>query len=130
MSATSACRAGISGLRALRGHRLAQAQRTHVGPYGLDVREALVARTGLALRAPALGHGLVCRPDRILLFVIQHDMENGVLVAPAHCSPPWFEAMVRIDLGVNVEALIDVVLEVDARRIVALAFINKCKRKR
>jgi len=38
--------------------------------------------------------------------------------------------MVRIDLGVNVEALIDVVLEVDARRIVALAFINKCKRKR
>src|ERR1043166_7849181 len=65
----------------LRGffHFLAEAERSHVGPYLLDVSEALLFRTSLARVIPAKGVFAVGRPDRILLLVVQNDfIDSGI----------------------------------------------------
>ena len=77
-------------LRASR-HLDAEAQRTHVGPDLFDEREDFVLRAGLAGIAPAGRIRLVRRPDRVLLFVVDDGLVDGLvfcLVRSAHLFSP------------------------------------------
>src|SRR5476651_1084647 len=60
-------------------HLLPQAQWTHVGPGFFDVGQAFLFQAALAHGAPALGYGFVVGPDRVLLFVVDHDLKEDVL---------------------------------------------------
>src|SRR5262245_62079613 len=71
------------GLRLLRhrllGHRLLQAQRTHVRPDLLDEFETLRLLAGLPDVSPAQWILAIYRPDRILLLVIHDNFQFTVL---------------------------------------------------
>src|SRR3954470_16751212 len=60
-----------------RGHVLAQAERPHVGPHRLDVFEAFGLRSALAAVAPSERILAIGRPDRVLLFVVHHDLVDS-----------------------------------------------------
>src|SRR5687768_9602884 len=58
-----------------------QAERAHVGPHLLHVRQALVLGAGLAHGLPAQRDVLVRQPERVLLLVVhQDDVRAGILV--------------------------------------------------
>ncbi len=62
----------------LRFHLLAQAQGAHVGPDFFDVGQALFLEAAFADGAPAVGDGFVVGPDRILFFVVDHNLKDDV----------------------------------------------------
>lgn len=70
----------MSCLRRIRSRLLSQTQRPHVGPYDLDVIEALLPCAPLAVRLPPERKFAVSRPEGVLLFVI-HDDELNILHA-------------------------------------------------
>src|SRR5437763_4592530 len=57
-------------------HPLAQAQRPHVGPNLLDVREARLAGPFGAFATPTGGQVTSGRPNRVLLLVVEHDTKR------------------------------------------------------
>src|SRR5689334_12939247 len=62
-------------------HLFSQAERPHVGPHFLDVREALCFWSNLPDIIPSQRIFLVIRPDGILLFVVDdHFINRRVLV--------------------------------------------------
>src|SRR6516164_8392880 len=67
-------------------HLLSEAQRTHINPYRLDVVQAFLLETAFAHILPAEGIVTVSWPDRVLLFVIDHDfVDRGIfLVVSLH----------------------------------------------
>ncbi|KGW98779.1 hypothetical protein Y030_6080 [Burkholderia pseudomallei MSHR332] len=65
--------------RARRVQMAAQARGAHVGPHGLDVREALGLRAAHAGLAPAGRHRAERRPDRVLFFIVDDDRVDDVV---------------------------------------------------
>src|SRR5262245_20618020 len=57
-------------------HPLPQAEWSHIGPYLLDVSEALLLRTALSYVFPAERRLLILRPDGILLFMVYKDRKS------------------------------------------------------
>src|ERR1035437_579973 len=55
----------------------AYAQRPHVAPSFLNVRQALRLRSALSCITPSQRIRLVCRPEGILFFLIQNNLVNG-----------------------------------------------------
>lgn len=76
-----------------RFHRLAQAERTHIGPDLLDMFEALRFRARWAFRSPSIGDLSVDRPNGILLFVVDDNLIDGrVFFVSVHVSVSAFQA--------------------------------------
>src|SRR5262249_7674461 len=69
-------------------HLLPQAERPHIRPDLLDIRQALRLGPGLSDIVPTERVLAVGRPDRILLLVVDHDLvDRGVfLIIPVHGS--------------------------------------------
>src|SRR5882672_1370402 len=69
-------------------HLLPQAKWPHVRPYFLDESQALGFGSDYADILPAQRNLLVFRPDRVLLFVIHHDLVDGCIffirIVPTH----------------------------------------------
>src|SRR6184192_3253044 len=72
--------ASSSSLWLLGRHALAEAAGAHVGPHLVHVVHALLAGARRAVRAPARRYLLVRGPERVLLLVVDQDLEGGVLV--------------------------------------------------
>src|SRR6266508_1558769 len=56
----------------------------HVGPDLLDVAQALLFRAPGTSRPPTGRYVHVLEPDRVLLFVVDDNLENRVLAVDAH----------------------------------------------
>src|SRR5262249_33830720 len=71
-------------------HPLPEAERAHVGPHFLDISKALVFGAGLSGGVPAEGVLAVCRPDRVLLFVVHDNLVDRRVFAVfrTHDRPP------------------------------------------
>src|ERR1044071_3357709 len=65
----------------LRRERLAEAQRPHVGPHLLDVRQALLLRADRPRVDPAGGVVALGGPDRVLLFVVPDDLVRAIRIS-------------------------------------------------
>jgi hypothetical protein len=65
----------VAGLLArLRRHLLSQAQRPHVRPHILNIGYTVGFRTGLSEFFPAKWRLTIGEPDRVLFFVINHNL--------------------------------------------------------
>jgi len=64
----------------LLAHLLPETEWSHVGPDFVDVREAVGLLRLLAGLAPTGRDVAIGRPDRVLLLVVHHDLEQGLLV--------------------------------------------------
>src|SRR5215471_4941686 len=62
-------------------HFLAQAQRAHVCPHFLDIRQAFFFCPGLARIPPTQSIFTMGGPDGILLLMVHNDFVNGLIFA-------------------------------------------------
>src|SRR5215813_5288355 len=72
-------------------HFLAQAQRAHVCPHFLDIRQAFFFCPGLARIPPTQSIFTMGGPDGILLLMVHNDFVNGLIFAifghsPSRCT--------------------------------------------
>lgn len=61
-------------------HLLPQTERPHVGPHLFDMRQTFCHGPAFACIGPAKRIFLVCRPDRVLLFMIQNDFVDSIVL--------------------------------------------------
>src|SRR4051794_36455707 len=65
-------------------HLATQAQWPHVCPHLIDVGEALRLDSGFAHLIPTRGYGATVWPDRILLLMVDHNLEDPLVVVIKH----------------------------------------------
>ena len=66
------------------GHGLSETERAHIRPHLLNVSKAFFLLSLPPYRDPSRRNVFCRRPDRILFFVISHDLEHRALVIPTH----------------------------------------------